>query len=483
MNGVLGKNPNIADYQKIYNLISNNDGFLRTAWFTEKSPFVYHTEEKQALDAKDLVNFRPLASINVGTGDRFNFMNNNQYLDWFKLLGIKYLIFSGNPRVEILNKSDQEDWNRLLALTSKDNRLKKINLGTSFPVYENSVVMPNKFFVDKTYVVLGGDDIYQKFLGLDKNFSVSNQGFIFPEDGKSDPSLLQNVASTSAILIFNNKTENDLKMSFLQNDFLNVSDSYSSQWAIRKTGDYLNWKYELLQNSIDIHEFDYSKGIAFSSQPNEEIKFSLKVPTDGNYYLEVRSMDATNSGDLKVSFNHEADLIKRKTPGNFEWYEKGPITLTAGSYSLNLQNTQGFQVVNTIALVNDTEMRAANQLSQNFLGYFQHFNLNDQSDLSKIGNVLGTNKWETLSESGVTKPGWIIYTDSFNSNWNLERVNQNDLSYPMYSMVNGFYVHPEWGNVRIIFKGDEYIRWGVYFSVLSILSIVVVFLWKLSRKK
>ncbi len=81
LNGVLGKNPNLSDYQKIYNLFLRDTGTFRDAWFNEKSPFAYHTEQKQALDAKDLVNYRPFASMNAGTGDHFNFINNKSYLD------------------------------------------------------------------------------------------------------------------------------------------------------------------------------------------------------------------------------------------------------------------------------------------------------------------------------------------------------------------------------------------------------------------
>lgn len=482
MSGVLGKDINLSDYQKIYNLISQDSGFIRSAWYTERSPFAFHTEGKQAIDAKDLVNFRPFATINTGTGDKFNFMNNNLYLDWFRLLGIKYLVFSGNPRITAINKSDQEDWNRLLGLVSNDSRLQKLNIGTNVPVYENPTILPHEFFVDKTFIVLGSDDVYQKFKNIDNNFFVGNQGFLFPEDGNFDPSLLQDIASTSAIIIFNESAKNDLKMSFLQKDFMNPDSSYFSQWALRKPGDYLNWKYELLVNKIDTHSFDYNEGIAFSSVPNEELKYSLNAPEDGDYYLEIRSMSASGSGDLKVNFNNSTDMVKRGKPGEFEWYEKGPINLKAGNYTLGLQNTGGFQVVNTLALVPTSDMNFANQLTENFLGYFQHYDLNSQQDLSKLQQVLLGNRWNELQNGQVTKSGWIIYTDSYNSNWALNKINGDYLlSLPMYSMINGFYVNPKWGDVAIQFKGVEDLRLGVYFSVLSFLAILIFVLWKKSK--
>src|SRR5258708_4812700 len=47
--GVLGKNQDLSDYQKVYNLISKDNNFSRTAWFIEKSPFAFHLETKQEI--------------------------------------------------------------------------------------------------------------------------------------------------------------------------------------------------------------------------------------------------------------------------------------------------------------------------------------------------------------------------------------------------------------------------------------------------
>lgn len=479
LNGVLGKNINLSDYQKVYQEISKQEGFLRSAWFVEKSPFAYHTEEKQALDAKGLVDFRLFASFNAGTGDRFNFMNNSQYLDFFEMLGIKYLIFNGNPRVQTLSKSDKEDWDRLMKIVSNDKRLIKLDIGTSFPVFETPNIHPNKFFVDKTFLVIGGDDVYEKFFNLDKDFSVGNQGFLFFEDGKSDPSNLEGIASTSGVLVFNAKSREDLKMGFLQKDFISPTSASFSQWAIRSPSQYLAWKYELLIHGVDTHEFDYNQGIAFSSEKGEKLGFDIRVPEDGSYYLEIRSMAGDASSDLGVSFAGETNMIKRRLPSHFEWFEKA-IDLKAGKYSLEIRNPGGFQVVNVVALIPASEMGRANQSLKNFLGHFQSYSLEDDKDRVRLIQVLRSNYWENF-DGEVKKQGWIIYTDSFNENWKLRRGVKENPSFPMFSAVNGFYVDPSWGDVKIIFKGDEYIRWGIYFSSISLLLIVIVTLWILSK--
>jgi hypothetical protein len=237
-----------------------------------------------------------------------------------------------------------------------------------------------------------------------------------------------------------------------------------------------------LQNKIDTHEFDYNQGIAFSSKSNEKLKISLKVPQDGDYYLEIRSMNASGSGDLKINFNDSNGLIKRNKANEFEWYENGPISLKAGSYSLNLENSGGFQVLNTAALVSIDEMKKADQLTKNFYGYFQHFDLSDQNDKTKFQKLLENNKWENLENGQAIKKGWIIYTDSYNPAWVLHK-GQDDLSsFPMYSMINGFYVDPEWGKTEITFKGQDDLKWGIYFSGISLMVIIISVLFIVERK-
>ncbi|HWA51998.1 MAG TPA: hypothetical protein VG895_03030 [Patescibacteria group bacterium] len=475
MNGSLGRNIDIGDYEKIYNTLVAQNDFFRDAWFNEISPFSFSNNNNQALSASDLVNFRPFASMNNGTGDKFNFINNPLYLDFFRLFGIKYLVFNGNPRSRNLSETEQQDWDRLNNLIAADKRLKKLDIGTNIPVYENGSTLPNKFLVNQSFVVIGGDDIYQKLSLIDKDFSVSNEGFLFPEDGKFAVSSLENVASSAAVIIFNNKTVEDLKMSFLSDDFIPSSSSYYSTWAIRKASDYLMWKYEFLENNIDTHEFDYNLGVAFSTVKNEKLNFSLKVPADGSYYLAIRTMSGVDSSDLKLTFNHDEELVHRKESGDFEWQEYGPIPLRTGSYSLNLQNEGGFQAVNTIALISQAEMDNASNLSDKLLGNFQNYNIDKSKDVSSLQKILNLEKSQNYSGE-ITKPGWIIFTDTFNNNWYLQNGN-DEQSVPMYSAVNGFYVDQNFKDFKITFRGDEYLRWGIYFSILTLLLIIIVYLF------
>jgi hypothetical protein len=440
LTGVLGKNIDISDFEKIKNLVLSDSGFERISWFTEKNPFAFHTDEKQSIDAKDLVNLKPLASFNAGTSDLFNFMDNTKYDQWFDLLGIRYLVLSGNPRKISLSDEEVKDWNRLNEIVTKSPFLKKLNLGTSFDVYENKeAIMPHTFNANKIYAVVGGQEIYSKL-------DVRKQPAVFFEDGKLDPYTLQNIASDSAILVFNNKTEIDLKMSFLQKYFSSIEDVGLNQWAIRKPEDYLQWKYDLLVNGIDTKEFDYEKGIAFSTKPQEKVSFNLPVSVDGSYLLEVRSM-----GDIMVGDKE----FKNKNLKSFEWHGVGQFDYKKGKQEIILENVSGTSVVNIVALVPVDEMTKANQLKNNFVGYFKKVNP------------------DQITQESTGRPYWTIMTDDYNSNWQLRRGIEYLPSYPLYSSLIGFYIDPMWQDTQIVFRGEESIRWGIYFSVLTLLVVII----------
>ena len=160
MHGVLAGREFPKDLKVFADKVSAEDKFFRTAWFPEHHPFSFNTERKPALDAKTLADLRPLASLNVGTSDRFNFLHNKQFLQWFDILGVKYLVFSGDTRKVLADNTNEEDWNSLLNLAGNTEGLDKVEWGTSFPVYETPKSKPRVFAVDKVLAVVGSDDIY-----------------------------------------------------------------------------------------------------------------------------------------------------------------------------------------------------------------------------------------------------------------------------------------------------------------------------------
>ena len=479
MHGVLAVREFPGDIQIIADKISSEKGFLRTLWFPERHPLGFNSERKPALDAKTLVNLHPFASLNVGIIDRFNFLHNKQFLEWLDIFGIRYLIFSGDTRKVLPDEEKDKDWNNLLSLVEGTRGLDRVKWSTIFPVYQTERSKPRLFAVDKVFAVVGGDDIYQQLLDFDSKFSIGNQGFVFFEDGKFDPRSLQEISSNSLVLVFNQKEIKDLRLSFLSEFFQAPMDATRSQWALRSTDEYLKWKFELLVNEVATSEFDYGKGIAFSSQPNEELIFSLKAPEDSEYVLAVRHMSASESGLLRMSLVDQEDEISLSLPGRFNWYTK-QIKLNAGHYDLALKNPGGFQVINVVALIPKRDWESGDKLTQNLLSKF--LTSSNVKELTSLSN------WYKISYKMVSpvkydvevspKISWVVFTDNHHPKWILKTGSTDQLSYPFYSAVNGFYIGQNGlKDGKLFFKEQDKLRVAVGLSLISLVVLEGILLW------
>ena len=473
MNGVLRGREFPKDIQVVADKISIENGFLRTVWFPERHPLGFNSERKPALDAKTLVNLRPFASLNVGTSDRFNFLHNKQFLDWLDIFGVRYLVFSGDTHKVLSDEEKEKDWDRLLSLVESVDGLDRVSWNKSFPVYQTKDSKPRIFAVDKVFAVVGGDDIYQKLIDVGNQFSIGNQGFVFFEDGKFDPRSLQRFTPESVVLVFNKTEKQDLLLSFLSEFFVSPMSATKSEWALRSTNEYLKWKFELLVNKVQTSEFDYGKGIAFSSMPNEKLIFGLNVKESGEYMFAIRHMSASDSAYLRISLAGQVSELPNTPSGRFEWYTK-ELSLNAGSHDLIVENQNGFQVTNVVALIPKKDWETANELSENLLSKFPVAN----------PDSLPLSNWHEVSYRMVTpveykvevspEMPWLVFTDSYHPQWSFKKDNTNLPSYPFYSAINGFYMGQsgiKYG--KIFFEGQVYIRWGIVLSLVFLAGFVI----------
>jgi len=449
LNFVLGRRNADNSFETIYENVNNDNSNFKTLWFPEKHPLTFEISKKVAVSARDLVFLKPLASMNA-SNDVFNFLNNPKYVDWLKVLGVKYLFLPGDVRNINPTKDETKDWQTILTLVDKQSLtlrdktpgIKKLNWGLNFPGYELDGIYPESYTVKKLIGVVG-------------SMLDSTTPAIYFEDGKLDPSLLNGKSEDSLKIFFNGKSSDDLKMSFLQKYFVSASDNVSSQWAAYDTSQYLNAKYELLIKGYIYKDFDYGKGISFSTNKGETIKFKFKVPEDGNYLLGVRL----------GTFDKQ----------NFSWTLEEK-TLTKGFFEYAYKNTSGFEVLNVVALIPIKDFEDAKKQADVFV---THFGMVSEKDII-------SQNWKevNLSSEGTLKYKlennqegyWIILSQNFHYLWNFKKGIEYFESVPVYSMVNGFYVEPKWGDLHIEFRGQEFFRWGLWVTVITALGLSIALL-------
>lgn len=461
LNGVLAAREFDTDLLVIKEKIEESSGSFRTIWFPERHPLTFQTERKPALDAKNLVSNRPFASMNVGTYDRFNFLDNEDFLEWFRLLGIRYMVFSGDPREVEPTPEEQAQWDNLLAKTATISGLQKRNWGTDIPVYEVPDVKARMFAVDRVIGVVGGESVYE-------SVSPEKVPTLFFEDGVFDPRKLDKVSSDDfSILIEDGKTREDLTFSLLQNSFVENDDIQKEDWGEFESSDYLLWKYQLLIRDVATKEFDYGKGIYFSTEEGEKIRISHNIVTSGSYIIAVRSL-SKDGGELEGKLDGK-DVSFDTGSGTFSWsYVKAE--LQEGMSTVTLENPGGLRVLNTIAFIKTSDWDKANVKSQELI---DKFSLVEPARLKEGG--LKPVEFEMVEPSryrvDLEGSTWLIFTDSYSDRWEIG----NQKSFPFYSMINGFYTEGQEGEVEVEFGGQDLINKSLKFSLLVlVLSTAVV---------
>lgn len=395
-----------------------SDKFERTLYIPQRAQMAYQSIENQAIDARVMTDYLPFASDNYGSEDRFNFMLRDSYINYFKSLGIRNLVY--------LTKDDY------LVTTIEDT-------------------LPEKYYIDKLAVVVGSP------IGVEK--LVPNYGVLFLEDGTTDISRLLELPKDRLFFVLNAKKLEDLKNSLFKDKFMDLSKNNDSNWAKYGADDYLTWKYQLIIRGIDTKDINYNLGIVFSSQENETFKINYQSMVAGEYKLFVRGMSAADSKGLDIN----GQTLSFPVSPVFQW-KSVDLNLNQGNNEIVFKNLGGFNVVGTVFLVRKDEYtKAIDELTTKLKDY----------------QVLNTQqKMPESSVSTTPKSGWMIWNQSYDERW----VYNDKTPFAINSMTNAFYVDEAEQNTDPYFTPQKYLDFGIKVSLASILILVVSYLAYVSSK-
>lgn len=475
LSGTLAGRSFNQEFLTIKENITKEEGFIRTAWFSRRHPFSFHLEDKPSLDAIDLIEKRPFASMNAGTYDHFNFLNSKKALEWFDLLGIKYLVFPEDAYKTKVNQEELVNKENLLSLVEDRKDLARVDWQTDIPVFKLENVSPRVFGFEKLLAIVGGDDIYSKI-------SPKEFGTLFLEDGQVNPRTLENVSPETVSLVFNNKDRPDLTMSFLRDYFVFPSGTVASQWALYQKEEYLIYKYQLLIRDLEIKDFDYGGGIAFSTQPGEKIEFDILLEKVGDYVLAIRSMGTGEA--LRYTLDDEEGYIEETREESFSWFLK-PVTLSNKKTKLVIENTDGLKVLNAVAIIPKAIWEEAEGLSAKYVDKFEILSTNDivSTGTSNIKEVFHQRiDPVNFSIRNIEEINWIVVTNSYHFAWELRGEGRVEKPQPLYSMVNAYYAK-DLNEGKIIFTAQEKTENAFTLSVLTVVALTGVFIGKRIKKK
>lgn len=452
---------------KVKNIIDtinlDNDKFKRTVWIPERHPQELGSSNSQALEGKSLSDLRPLADLTAGSSDKFNYVfQDDSFVDWYRILGIDYIVTSGDTRNPNPNSEESDNWAKLIYKFDNYPETRKIDSD----LYKIDNSLENIYFVNHAYAVVG------PFL----QEVDPNEVYFYFEDGKLDPELLNVLDPNALKIVFNEKDNTDLLMSLLKSYFVNLSETSKNDWSYFSENDYLLGKYQLLIRDLVYREFTYGVGFSMSDRLGEEIELKLTADKSDDYVLAIRAI-----GDLELIL--DGSINNFSSVNTYNWYTN-TVKLNKGDHDLIIRNKDGLGVVNTAALIPMGEYNKANQTMITLLDKFGsaqagEYKADQQLYLTNpqpVAVLEKSNYYYNIQNPG--RSGFIVFTDTYTARWVLKSGGSDIFPLPAYSEFNAYYVNDDSVDMRLEFDGQSEFRKGVIISVATLMAIAVYYLYK-----
>ncbi len=415
---IFGASNNLKGTHDVSNLINIKEKlepsiFSRTVYIPQKPQIAFQTEHNQAIDGRVLVDYLPFAADNYGSEDRFNFMLRDSYVNYFRSLGIKNIVYM--PK-------------------------KKENTDPIIAKIENS--MPEKYYIDKLAAVVGSP------IGVEN--LVPEYGVVFLEDGKSLLSDLFKIPSSNLFFYLNNKEKTDLIISGLRDKFIDPSLSATINWAKYTKDDYLTWKYQLLIREIDTKDINFESGIIMSTVKDETSSYPVDIRSNSKYKIFIRALAGKDSKGIFINDT----LYKIPFRNTFTWVAND-FVFDSSVKEITVKNNGGFNVVAQILLIEDEKYQAYLKETNEILKDYKIFNQTSNLPSSEI--------------SYDQKEGFLIFNQSYNKRWKFKNKNP----FPINSMTNGYYIDKSDLGGSLVFDGQETLDLAAKVSLASVLAFIV----------
>jgi len=445
---------------------------------------------------------RPFAIGVVGNYENFNYIREAPFMgQLFGVAGIKYIAYPypDDRKVELKEDNISYYHNFAQQIDNLDWTADKVS---SYPIniWKTNQAEDHFFITNNTYYILGSDRIYTELVNL-PGFKLSNNALVFLEEGNE-----VNKLPSNKIILFDKKAV-DLSAAVLPREkYISLAEGLpsspdSSGWWKREAGDLIWWRDFLQQKyGIDNLDFDYGKGWGVA-EGEKQLTVSNSQFSDGKLLL-VRAMKSSKGGMIVFSqggmevgrvntFDEKPQVVTQKLAGygqipeqmfeydeaDFSWYEVG--RLVSGE-PLVIATSGEINVVNTLVSVEKTEWSMAKEEANKLdIIYWQNITNEEKIALFAQAEDKPEIKYERLSPtnykisvSGLTKPVTIVFSESFDSLWELN----GGGAYPVYSFLNGFAVQED-GDYEVIFSAQKYANFGFVLSLASALVFLVAMLY------
>ena len=308
--------------------------------------------------------------------------------------GTSYIIYHNDA--DTIGES--QDMLEYLSNVEDINLIKSVGFFNIFKTsYEQSPVNIAK----ENIGIIGGLDNFE-FLNKLDSFNTINSSLLFLDQfPKDNPSMINEfdllVVPRSSINLF---------LSFIPHQYLlpliedTIHNEPSEYWSRVSTSDPLHGEFRSSIEGLDIEnwDFDYEMGVIITEKDGAKIKSIFNTNQSNLYDIYIRYMENIRGGSIKIYLDDKfvKEISTAGKLNKFQWLPIETRNLTKGAHSLTIENVDGFNAINTFAVVpkpiiHDIHMQLKNNLNSQDILYL--FDPNRDLDFS-YGNSTKTNLFD-----------------------------------------------------------------------------------------
>ena len=262
-------------------------------------------------------------------------------------LNIRYIIFHNDSA--FMNPS------RLFQSLQHQRDLELVKHNGTVYVFENkgwseSVFQPR----GKVVAVIGGFD---KFASLNALKPLNFSDFSVVLLDQKIPSASVN----SDMLVLSGDLLSDLLPFFLNESLVIAPFDFSRRhspaecWSKASLSNLLGGPFHpyLEQFGVECWDFDYDKGVVFTWAPSSKLNMPFNSASAGSTSLFVRVFENAAGGRVAVYLDGSplGTIDTRSQVNRFVWKNAGVFNMTSGRHVLTLENVEGLNAVNLIAVM------------------------------------------------------------------------------------------------------------------------------------
>lgn len=397
--------------------------FYRTLWIPGKENISPFSDAHPIMSGEELdqpgYGMRPFVQLGDASPTlHWSALHNPATPDLLRLAGVKYIYVPNtdyhkgflDPFAAFMGKSpaqlqaaknflDSQSWLRPSTVTT--------NL---IPAYSIANSQDHFFTTAGRIYVSGPDDFFAAFDSL-PNVNFASQTIV-PLDERTVKDVLP-----GSTLVLNQQSLNDFILSRLPDTQLIAPSAISklpgipTDSSIWNAGN-LDDKYSLsaLNTKIQNYDFDYGKGFIYASKPGQtSLKLDVPAQEATGTHLWLRALDNPLGSSLIITVENQTLKLDIPPTGNsnFHWYDLGAVNLSAGTHNVTVTANSGLNVINVMALLNDSDFATAKShvddlLKQEQVVQIEKFN-SVQFKQAAVDQQTGTTTW-AVPIAGTYRP-------------------------------------------------------------------------------